>query len=87
MMPMMLFYITPNLPSGVGVYWVVSNMFSLFASYGLRQASGAGGSSAMPVEQAPAPTATARRGRSAPARSSPTRSSRAISAHHNKSWT
>ncbi len=33
MMPMMLMFITLNLPSGVGVYWVVSNIFSLFASY------------------------------------------------------
>ena len=33
MMPMMLMFITLNLPSGVGVYWVVSNVFSLIASY------------------------------------------------------
>jgi YidC/Oxa1 family membrane protein insertase len=33
MMPMMLFFFTLNLPSGVGVYWVASNVFSLFASY------------------------------------------------------
>jgi len=33
MMPMMLFFLTLNLPSGVGVYWVASNVFSLFASY------------------------------------------------------
>ena len=33
MMPMMLFFLTLNLPSGVGVYWVTSNVFSLFASY------------------------------------------------------
>ena len=33
MMPMMLFFLTLNLPSGVGVYWVASNIFSLFASY------------------------------------------------------
>ena len=26
-------FITLNLPSGVGIYWVVSNIFSLFASY------------------------------------------------------
>lgn len=33
MMPMMLVFITLSLPSGVGVYWVTSNIFSLFASY------------------------------------------------------
>ncbi len=33
MMPLMLVWITLALPSGVGVYWVVSNIFSVFASY------------------------------------------------------
>ena len=33
LMPMMLFFFMLNLPSGVGVYWVASNLFSLFASY------------------------------------------------------
>ena len=33
MMPMMLVFITLSLPSGVGVYWVVTNVFSLFVSY------------------------------------------------------
>ena len=33
MMPMMLFFLTLNLPSGVGVYWVTSNVFQLFAGY------------------------------------------------------
>jgi YidC/Oxa1 family membrane protein insertase len=33
MMPMILVFITLSLPSGVGVYWVASNIFSLFASY------------------------------------------------------
>ncbi len=33
MMPLMLVWITLSLPSGVGVYWVVSNIFSVFASY------------------------------------------------------
>jgi len=33
MMPMMLFFFMLSLPSGVGVYWVASNVFSLFASY------------------------------------------------------
>ncbi len=33
MMPIMMVWITLSLPSGVGVYWVVSNVFSLFASY------------------------------------------------------
>ena len=33
LMPMLLFFFMLNLPSGVGVYWVASNLFSLFASY------------------------------------------------------
>ena len=33
LLPMMLVSFTLNLPAGVGVYWVVSNIFSLFASY------------------------------------------------------
>ncbi len=33
MLPMMLVFFTLNLPAGVGVYWVVSNIFSLIASY------------------------------------------------------
>ena len=33
LLPMMLIFFTLNLPAGVGVYWVVSNIFSLFASY------------------------------------------------------
>jgi membrane protein insertase Oxa1/YidC/SpoIIIJ len=33
MMPLMLVWFTLALPSGVGVYWVASNIFSLFASY------------------------------------------------------
>lgn len=33
MLPLMMMFFTLNLPSGVGVYWVVSNVFSLIASY------------------------------------------------------
>ena len=33
MLPLMLMFFTLNLPSGVGVYWVVTNIFSLGASY------------------------------------------------------
>jgi len=33
MMPMMLFFLTANLSSGVGVYWVTSNIFQVFAGY------------------------------------------------------
>ena len=33
LLPMMLVFFTLQLPAGVGVYWVVSNIFSLFASY------------------------------------------------------
>lgn len=62
LLPMMLVFITLSLPSGVGVYWVVSNVFSLFASYyvygkrilSLRQL--------LPLPpEAPAPTASQHR--------------------------
>jgi YidC/Oxa1 family membrane protein insertase len=33
MMPMVIAIVTLGLPSGVGIYWVVSNIFSLFVSY------------------------------------------------------
>jgi YidC/Oxa1 family membrane protein insertase len=33
MMPLVLIWITMSLPSGVGVYWVVSNVFQVFASF------------------------------------------------------
>jgi YidC/Oxa1 family membrane protein insertase len=33
MMPLVLIWITLALPSGVGVYWVISNVFQVFASY------------------------------------------------------
>ena len=33
MMPLVLVWITMALPSGVGVYWVVSNVFQVFASF------------------------------------------------------
>ncbi len=33
MMPLMLVWFTLALPSGVGVYWVTSNLFALFTSY------------------------------------------------------
>lgn len=33
MMPLMMTFITLQLPSGVGVYWVVSNLFQVGASY------------------------------------------------------
>jgi membrane protein insertase Oxa1/YidC/SpoIIIJ len=33
LMPMLLFFFMLNLPSGVGIYWVASNVFALFASY------------------------------------------------------
>ena len=59
MMPMMLMFITLSLPSGVGIYWVVSNVFSLFASYyvyGKRVLSWRQ-LLPMPMEGAPAPAA------------------------------
>lgn len=63
MMPMMLFYITLSLPSGVGVYWVVSNLFSLFASYLVYGKRILSWRQLLPmsVEAPPAPTAAARR--------------------------
>jgi len=33
MMPLILVWISLSLPSGVGVYWVATNIFTLFASY------------------------------------------------------
>jgi YidC/Oxa1 family membrane protein insertase len=33
MLPLMLFFLTVNLPSGVGLYWVTSNVFQIFAGY------------------------------------------------------
>jgi YidC/Oxa1 family membrane protein insertase len=33
MLPLLLTWFTLTLPSGVGVYWVVTNVFSVFASY------------------------------------------------------
>ena len=33
MMPLLMVWITLTLPSGTGLYWVTSNIFSLFASY------------------------------------------------------
>jgi YidC/Oxa1 family membrane protein insertase len=62
MMPMMLMFITLSLPSGVGIYWVVSNVFSLFASYYVygRRILSWRQLLPMPVEQAPAPAARKR---------------------------
>jgi membrane protein insertase Oxa1/YidC/SpoIIIJ len=33
MMPMMFVVFTLNAPSGVGIYWVASSVFSIFSSY------------------------------------------------------
>jgi YidC/Oxa1 family membrane protein insertase len=62
MMPMMLMFITLNLPSGVGVYWVVSNLFSLFASYYVygRRILSWRQLLPLPMEQQPAPAARAK---------------------------
>jgi len=62
MMPMMLMFITLNLPSGVGVYWVVSNIFSLFASYYVygRRILSWRQLLPLPPDAAPAPAATPR---------------------------
>jgi YidC/Oxa1 family membrane protein insertase len=62
MMPMMLMFITLNLPSGVGVYWVVSNIFSLFASYYVygRRILSWRQLLPIPMEEQPAPAARER---------------------------
>jgi YidC/Oxa1 family membrane protein insertase len=59
MVPLMLMFITLNLPSGVGVYWVVSNVFSLFASYYVYGRRVLSWKQLLPVPlEAPAPAAT-----------------------------
>jgi hypothetical protein len=62
-MPTMLAFITLNLPSGVGVYWVVSNLFSLFASYYVygRRILSWRQLLPVPIESAPAPAARPRK--------------------------
>jgi YidC/Oxa1 family membrane protein insertase len=58
MVPLMLMFITLNLPSGVGVYWVVSNVFSLFASYYVYGKKVLSWKQLLPVPlEAPAPAA------------------------------
>lgn len=60
MVPLMLMFITLNLPSGVGVYWVVSNVFSLFASYYVYGKRVLSWKQLLPVPlEAPAPAAGA----------------------------
>ena len=60
MVPLMLMFITLNLPSGVGVYWVVSNVFSLFASYYVYGKRVLSWKQLLPIPlEAPAPAATA----------------------------
>jgi YidC/Oxa1 family membrane protein insertase len=63
MMPLLLMFITLNLPSGVGVYWVVSNVFSLFASYWVygRRILSWRQLLPIPMEAEPAPAARARK--------------------------
>ena len=63
MVPLMLMFITLNLPSGVGVYWVVSNVFSLFASYYVYGKKVLSWKQLLPVplEAAPAPAARPRK--------------------------
>ncbi len=57
MMPMMLMFITLNLPSGVGVYWVISNVFSLVASYYVYGRRILSWKQLLPVPMEPAPDA------------------------------
>jgi YidC/Oxa1 family membrane protein insertase len=59
LLPMMLVFITLNLPSGVGVYWVISNLFSLFASYYVYGRRILSWRQLLPLPpEAPAPTAS-----------------------------
>ena len=58
-------FITLSLPSGVGVYWVVSNIFSLIASYYVYGRRILTWRQLLPVPlEAPAPTASQRKERS-----------------------
>jgi YidC/Oxa1 family membrane protein insertase len=61
MMPMMLMFFTLNLPSGVGVYWVASNVFSLGASYYVYGKRVLSWRQLLPGGAAPAPVPAARR--------------------------
>ncbi|HUF53437.1 MAG TPA: YidC/Oxa1 family membrane protein insertase [Dehalococcoidia bacterium] len=64
LLPMMLVFITLSLPSGVGVYWVISNIFSLFASYYVYGRRILTWRQLLPVPiDAPAPTASPRKER------------------------
>lgn len=64
LLPMMLVFITLNLPSGVGVYWVVSNVFSLIASYYVYGRRILSWRQLLPLPpEAPAPTASQRKER------------------------
>ena len=59
MMPLVLMFFTLNLPSGVGVYWVVSTVFSLFASYYVYGKRVLSWKQLLPVPlEAPAPAAS-----------------------------
>ena len=60
MLPFMLFFITLNLPSGVGVYWVVSNVFSLIASYYVYGRRILNWRQLLPIPPEPAPAPAAR---------------------------
>jgi YidC/Oxa1 family membrane protein insertase len=62
MLPLMLMFITLNLPSGVGVYWVISTVFSLFASYYVYGRRVLSWRQLLPVPlEAPAPAASGKR--------------------------
>lgn len=67
MMPMMFVFLTLSLPSGVGVYWVASNIFSLFASYYVYGKRALSWRQLLPgMETAPGPAARAPRGKAPP---------------------
>jgi hypothetical protein len=69
MLPLMLMFFTLNLPSGVGVYWVITNIFSLFASYWVYGKRVLSWKQLLPVPMEAAPeTASAARAKQKPSR-------------------
>ena len=63
MMPLMMVWITLTLPSGVGVYWVASNLFSVFASYYVYGRRAVSWRQVLLPTPAPAPAPAAKRPR------------------------
>jgi YidC/Oxa1 family membrane protein insertase len=64
MLPLLLFFFTVNLPSGVGVYWVTSNIFQIVAGYYVYGRRALSWRQLFSFEPAPAPGADAAKKRS-----------------------